>query len=146
MSIIAFLKDVSLIKLSLKQKSNILFKDAHGLRIQGRGYLMFFPKSLGGHSFQEKLLGGGGGSLYFGFYCIFIDKCFKICIRRVILPPPPPCVHLWIIVKRTFLLITSSNKPKLWTKLTQPFRSYLILLVILRINFKCAQILNTLFI
>ncbi len=31
------------------------FIDAHGLKIQGRGYLIFLPKSLG---FQEKLPGG----------------------------------------------------------------------------------------
>jgi hypothetical protein len=36
-----------------------------------------------------------GGSPYFGFYCIFINKCFEICLRGVLylpspLPPPPP--------------------------------------------------------
>jgi hypothetical protein len=77
MSIIAFLKDVSLIKLSLKQKSNILFKDAHGLRIQGRGYLMFLPKYLGGQSFQEKLLGGGGGPSISGFIAFLLTSALK---------------------------------------------------------------------
>ncbi len=32
--------------------------DAHGLKLQGRGYLNFFPKSLGGQGFQEKCHGG----------------------------------------------------------------------------------------
>ena len=35
------------------------FIDAHGLKIQGRGYGMFLPKFLGGgQGFQEKLPGG----------------------------------------------------------------------------------------
>ncbi len=29
--------------------------DAHGLKIQGSGYLKFLPKSLGGQGFQEKI-------------------------------------------------------------------------------------------
>jgi len=33
--------------------------DAHGLKIQGRGYLLFFAKiPRGGQGFQEKLPGG----------------------------------------------------------------------------------------
>jgi hypothetical protein len=65
--------------------------DAHGLKIQGRGYLLFFAKIPrgGGQGFQEKLP-GGGGSPYFGFYCIFINKSFEI----LYLPSPPPvCIH-----------------------------------------------------
>jgi hypothetical protein len=42
--------------MTLKQGNNI---DAHGLKIQGRGYGMFLPKFLGGGpGFQEKLQGG----------------------------------------------------------------------------------------
>ncbi len=48
-----------------RSKMNI---DAHGLKIQGRGHVMFIVKTPGGgHGFQEKLP-GGGGSPYFGFY------------------------------------------------------------------------------
>ena len=64
----------------------IRFIDAHGLKIQGRGYLMFFAKiPRGGQGFQEKL--PGGGSPYFRFYCIFINKCFEICLRGVLYLP-----------------------------------------------------------
>ncbi len=75
--------------------------DAHGLKIQGRGYLMFFAKiPKGVKAFRKNCL--GGGSPYFGFYCIFINKCFEIRLRVVLylpspLPPsPPPCVYLWL--------------------------------------------------
>jgi hypothetical protein len=47
-----------------KKLNNLLLKniiDAHGLKNQGRGYLMFFEKiPRGGRGFQEKLPGGGG--------------------------------------------------------------------------------------
>jgi hypothetical protein len=47
--------------------------DAHGLKIQGvRDVFAKIPR--GGQGFQEKVL---GGSPYFGFYCIFINKFFK---------------------------------------------------------------------
>jgi hypothetical protein len=49
---------------------NLAAIDAHGLKIQGRGYVMFFSKILRGQGFQEKL---PGGVPYFGFYCIFIN-------------------------------------------------------------------------
>jgi len=60
---------------------------------------MFFAKiPRGSQGFQEKL--PGGGVPYFGFYCIFINKCFEICLRGVLyLPsplPPTPCAHLWV--------------------------------------------------
>jgi hypothetical protein len=59
---------------------------------------MFFAEiPRGGQGFQEKF---PGGSPYFGFYCIFINKCFEICLRGVSylpspLPPPHPpvCIH-----------------------------------------------------
>ncbi len=77
--------------------------DAHGLKIQGRGNLMFFAKiPRGVKAFRKNSLGGGGPP-YFGFYCIFINKCFEICLRGVLylpsplpLPHPPPCVHLCV--------------------------------------------------
>ncbi len=40
------------------------------------------------------------GSPYFGFYCIFINKCFEICLRGVLYLPsplpqlnPPVCIY-----------------------------------------------------
>ncbi len=74
--------------------------DAHGLKIQGRGYLMFFAEiPRGVKAFRKNCL--GGGSPYFGFYCIFINKCFVICLRGVLylpapLPhlPPPLCASM----------------------------------------------------
>ncbi len=85
----------------LQMKLIVATIDAHGLNIQGRGYLMFFAKiPRGGQGFQEKLP-GGGGSPYFGFYCIFINKCFEICLRGVLYVPspsphltPPPCASM----------------------------------------------------
>ncbi len=67
--------------------------DAHGLTIQGRGYMMFFAKIPRGSRFSGKIA-WGGGSPYFGFYCIFINKCFEICLRGVLYLPPPPPPHL----------------------------------------------------
>ncbi len=57
---------------------------------------MFFAKiSRGVKAFRKNCRGGGP---YFGFYCIFINKCFEICLRGVLyLPSPhliPHCVHL----------------------------------------------------
>jgi len=70
--------------------------DAHGLKIQGRGYLKFLSKFLGGmQGFQEKM---PVGSPYFGVYWIFINKCFEICLGGTIftLPPLKTCVHLCV--------------------------------------------------
>jgi hypothetical protein len=39
-----------------------------------------------GQGFQEKL---PGGSPYFGFYCIFINKCFEIYLRGYYIYPTP---------------------------------------------------------
>ncbi len=67
--------------------------DAHGLKIQGRGYGMFLPKLLrGGQGFQEKL---PGGSTYFAFYCIFINKFFKNLPGGVLFHTPPVCIYVW---------------------------------------------------
>ena len=64
--------------------------------------------------FCQNPQGGGGsrlsgkiawGSPYFRFYCIFINKCFEICLRGVIyLPSPhlaPVCIYGY--VKKTVL-------------------------------------------
>jgi hypothetical protein len=52
---------------------------------------MFLPKSLGRvKAFRKNCL---GGSPYFGFYCVFINKCFEICLRGILYLPsslPPP--------------------------------------------------------
>jgi hypothetical protein len=46
---------------------------------------MFLPKFLGGdQGFQKNL---PGGSLYFGFYCIYINKFFKNLPRGVLFHP-----------------------------------------------------------
>ncbi len=60
---------------------------------------MFLPKFLGGgQGFQEKF--PGGGSTYFAFYCIFINKFFKNLPGGVLFhtpppypPPPPVCIY-----------------------------------------------------
>ncbi len=59
-----------------------LWIDAYGLKIQGRGNLMFLTKFLGwgGQGFQKNCR-WGGWSPFFGFYCIFINMCFEICLR-----------------------------------------------------------------
>jgi hypothetical protein len=74
--------------------------ETHSLKIQGRGYLMFLLKSQGGSRVSGENSQAGGGSPYFGVYCIFINKCIKVCLRGVLylpLPPPhppaPPRVH-----------------------------------------------------
>jgi hypothetical protein len=64
---------------------------------------MFLPKSQGGpggQGFQEKL---PWGSPYFGFYCIYINKRFEICLRGVLYLPsplphltPPVCIYEWL--------------------------------------------------
>ncbi len=78
--------------------------DAHGLKIQG-GYLKFLPKSLGGgvKGFRKNCQ---RGSTYFAFYSIFFNTVFKNLPGGVLfntpspLPPPPPCVHLWVNLSR----------------------------------------------
>jgi hypothetical protein len=50
--------------------------DAHGLKIQGMGYLMFFAKiPRGGQGFQEKLPGGGPPIL--GFIAFLLTSVLK---------------------------------------------------------------------
>ncbi len=63
--------------------------DAHGLKIQGGGVLAVFAKIPrgGGQGFQEKL---PGGSTYFGFYCVFINKFFENLSGGCCFIPPSP--------------------------------------------------------
>jgi hypothetical protein len=82
-------------------KSNIKFTftsstpiDALGLKIQGRGYLMFFAKiPRGVKAFRKNYL---GGPPFFGFYCICINKHFEICLRGVLYLPSPLCASMSI--------------------------------------------------
>ncbi len=75
----------------------------------GGGTRCFLPKSLRGSRLSGKIA-WGGSPYYFMFYCVFINKCFEICLRGVLYlpshhltptsPPPhphltPTCVHLW---------------------------------------------------
>jgi hypothetical protein len=61
------------------------------LKIQGRGYLMCFCQNPEVKGFRKNCL---GGSPYFGFYCIFINKCFEICLRGILyLPSPSPYLN-----------------------------------------------------
>jgi hypothetical protein len=75
-----------------RHDGKIMVLNAHWLKIQGSRYLMFLAKiPRGSQGFQEKLPVGPPS---FGFYCIFINKCFEICLRGVLylpstLPPPP---------------------------------------------------------
>ncbi len=89
--------------------------DAHGLKIQGRGYLMFFVRIPGGVKAFRKNCRGGGGP-YFGFYCIFINKCFEICLRGVLyLPspiPPPVCIYE---LRGKFVLVLFTCKMRSWS-------------------------------
>ena len=65
--------------------------DAHGLKTQGRGYLMFFakiPREV--KALRKNWL---EGSPYFRFYCIFFNKCCEICLRGgPIFTLPPVCI------------------------------------------------------
>jgi hypothetical protein len=55
---------------------NPLYIDAHGLKVQGEGILMFLSESLGG--WGSRLSGRiARGVHYFGFNCNFIDKGFE---------------------------------------------------------------------
>ncbi len=62
----------------------------------GEGVAQIFAKIPrgGGSRLSGKI---ARGVTYFGFYCIFINKSYEVCLRRsYIYPPPspPPCVHL----------------------------------------------------
>ena len=49
--------------------------DAHWLKIQGRGYLMFLPKSLGGKGIQGKL--PAGGPSFLGLIAFLLTSVLK---------------------------------------------------------------------
>jgi hypothetical protein len=70
-----------------RQVKNITI-DAHRVKIPGTGYLMFLPKFLAGSRLSGKIA-WGGGSPYFGFYCIFINKFLKICLGGAFSSPSP---------------------------------------------------------
>jgi hypothetical protein len=65
------------------------------LKIQGRGYLKFLPKSLGGQYFQEKL---PGSPHILGFIAFLLTSVLKFAWERPIFTSPPsplsPYVHL----------------------------------------------------
>jgi hypothetical protein len=72
----------------------------------GEGVTVVFAKipGGGGQGFQEKL---PGGDLLFRVLLHFINKGYEICLGGVLylpkpltpLPPQPPCVHLWLLLK-----------------------------------------------
>ena len=62
--------------------------DAHGLKIQRSGYLMFIDQNpQGGQGFQEKL---PGGPPILGFIAFLLRSFSKICLRGCCFIPPPP--------------------------------------------------------
>jgi hypothetical protein len=73
-----------------KNRSSYGVIDAHRLKIQGRGYLKFLPKSQGGSRLSGKIARGV-------FYCIFINKCFEIYPPPPphLIPPPPLCAFMY---------------------------------------------------
>ncbi len=84
---------------------SILYKkhepiDAHGLKIQGRGYGMFVPKFLGGGGSRVSGKIAKGGPPILRFIAFLLTSFSKICLGGCcfIHPPPPPlpppCVHL----------------------------------------------------
>ncbi len=83
--------------LFLHRWGSLLFSDidAHGLKIQGRGYGMFLPKFLGGgQGFWEKL--PGGGPLILRFIAFLLTSFLKICLGVCcFIPPPPLCASMF---------------------------------------------------
>ena len=74
-------------KSTFKMKIHV---DAHGLKILGRRYLMFFAKiPRGGQGFQEKL---PGGVPLFRVLLHFFNKYFEICLRGVLYLPSPDMI------------------------------------------------------
>jgi hypothetical protein len=62
--------------------------DAHGLKIQGRGYLKFLPKSRGGggEAFKKNCLGGPPIS---GFIAFLLTSVLKFSRGGYYIYPPP---------------------------------------------------------
>ncbi len=99
-----------------------------GWKSREGGSWIFCKNPFGGRGqgFQERLQ--GGGTPYFGFLCIFINKCFEICLGGVLyltspFPPHPPLprVHLWL---ETLPL-------KTWTCQHATFTIYVFMILIL---------------
>jgi hypothetical protein len=59
--------------------------DAHGLKIQGRGYLKFLPNFLGGSRVSDKI---ARGSPYFGFIAFLLTSVLKFAWGVLYLPSP----------------------------------------------------------
>jgi hypothetical protein len=62
--------------------------DAHELKIQGtrRNSSDFCQNYSGGQGSLSKI---ARGIAYFGFYCIFMNKSFEICLGGPVFTPPP---------------------------------------------------------
>jgi hypothetical protein len=69
---------------------------------------MFFAKIPRGSRLSGKI--ARGGSPYFGFYCIFINKCFEICLRGVLyLPfPLPLCASMFCVIDSNMIFFYSA--------------------------------------
>jgi hypothetical protein len=70
--------------------------DAHGLKIQGRGYLKFLPKSLGVKDFRKNFH-GGHPILGFSFLLVSVLK-FAGGILYLPSPLPPLCASMVAIM------------------------------------------------
>ncbi len=68
--------------------------DAHGLKIQGRGYLMFLPKSLGGSRLSVKIARVGEGLPILGFISFLLTSFLKICLGGAVSSPPPSLCYV----------------------------------------------------
>jgi hypothetical protein len=73
--------------------------DAHGLKIQGKGYGMFLPKFLGGGGSRVSGKIARVGLPILRFIAFLLTSFSKICLGGCCFIPPsppyPPCVHLW---------------------------------------------------
>jgi len=57
----------------------------------GDGVPEVFAKIPRGSRLSGKIAKGAGGSPYFGFYYIFINQCFEICMRGILYLPVRLC-------------------------------------------------------
>ncbi len=98
----------------------------------------------GGQGLKEKL---PGGSSYFGFHCIFINKFFENLPGGVLFHtppsplPPPPCVHLW----KWKLQLFASRQKKISKKKIEGYSSCTIIVfnyygLARNFNFSCRSI------
>jgi len=71
--------------------------DAHGLKIQGRGYLKFLPKSLGGvKAFRKNCMGGPPNLNFIAFLLTSVLKFAWGSYINQSPCPSPPSLHLCI--------------------------------------------------